>query len=568
MKLNQIISIKYCWLLLVILLAVSSCRKTELEPVEWIREELVFDTADTRGVLAEWFLFDTYNYIPTGFNRIGNDFLDAASGDAIPSRNNTLVENYTNGRVSVLNNPDPYWSNSYFMIRKANMFLANINKVPVPALSKQNWRAEARFLRALSYFELVKRYGGAPLVGDKLFTLEDDIQLPRNSFEECVNYIVAECDAVKDSLRTEPVADGFWGRVPRGAAVALKCRVLLYAASPLFNGGGFETDPVKKALTGYPAADPARWQKVIAAAEEFKALGYYALQPSYPTIFTAKKNAEIILAKQGPNNFSLEGSQSPVGYINANVSSQGLTSPTQDLVDAFTMSNGLPITDPASGYNPNNPYIGRDSNRLKATVFYNGLRWLSRGVETFEGGKDKPNLSSVPVQTKSGYYLKKFTADFTNSTAYSNQSHNFILFRYAEILLNYAEALNEMGRTEEAVQQIILIRKRAGIANGTNNRNGIKAGITQIEMRDIIRNERRVELAFEEHRFWDVRRWKIAGQALNTALSGMKITNTGSGFTYQVVPVANISFTNRLYHMPIPYDETTKNSKLIQNEGW
>jgi hypothetical protein len=232
------------------------------------------------------------------------------------------------------------------------------------------------------------------------------------------------------------------------------------------------------------------------------------------------------------------------------------------------MSNGLPITDPASGYNPNNPYIGRDSNRLKATVFYNGLRWLSRGVETFEGGKDKPNLSSVPVQTKTGYYLKKFTADFTSSTAYSNQSHNFILFRYAEILLNYAEALNEAGRTEDAVQQIILLRKRAGIANGTNNRNGIKAGINQTEMRDIIRTERRVELAFEEHRFWDVRRWKIAGQSLNTALSGMKIINTGTAFTYQVVPVANISFTNRLYHMPIPYDETTKNSKLIQNEGW
>ncbi|MBC7888764.1 MAG: RagB/SusD family nutrient uptake outer membrane protein [Ferruginibacter sp.] len=567
MKLIKTISLKYCGLLLLVLLAVSSCRKTELEPVEWIREELVFDTADTRGVLADWFLNDIYNYIPGGFNRIGNDFLDAATGDAIASRNNTVVEYYTNGRISVLNNPDPYWSNSYFMIRKSNMFLANINKVPVPALTKQYWRADARFLRALAYFELVKRYGGVPLVDDKLFTLEDDIQLPRNTFEQCVNYIITECDIIRDSLRKEPIADGEWGRIPRGAAVALKCRILLYAASPLLNGGGIETDPALRVLTGYPAADPARWQKVIAAAEEFKTLGYYTLQTSLGSIFTTKKNSEVILAKQTFNNFSLESTQSPVGYINANVFSQGLTSPTQNFVDAFTMVNGLPITDPASGYSAVNPYAGRDA-RFAATVFYNGVRWLSRNVETFEGGKDKPNLSSIPVQTKTGYYLRKFTFDFTNSTAYSNQSHNFILFRYAEILLNYAEALNEAGRTEDAVQQIILIRKRAGIANGTNNRNGIKAGISQAEMRDIIRTERRVELAFEEHRFWDLRRWKIADQVLNSSLTGMKIISSGTTLTYQVVPVTNIVFTNRLYHMPIPYDETTKNRKLLQNEGW
>ncbi len=437
--------------LALILTAAISCRKVELEPVDWIRQDLVFDTVDANGTLAGWFLNDIYNYMPGGFNRIGNDFLDASTDDAIPSRNNTLVEYYSKGRISVINNPDAYWGNSYFGIRKVNMFLANINSValPVPTsttyaatvLSRQYWRAEARFLRAMFYWELVKRYGGVPLVGDKIFTLEDDIELPRNTFDECVNYIISECDKVKDSLRKEPIAATDWGRIPRGAAIALKCRVYLYAASPLFNGGGIESDAAKKAMTGYVTADPARWQKVIDAAEELRALNFYTILPTFASVFTTKQNTEVILAKQVANTASLENTQSPAGYNSASVSSQGLTSPSQNFVDAFPMANGLAINETGSGYSAANPHAGRDQ-RFAATVFYNGVRWLSRNVETFEGGKDKPNLSSVQVQTKTGYYLRKFLADFTNSTTFSNQSHNFIHFRYAETLLNYAEALN------------------------------------------------------------------------------------------------------------------------------
>lgn len=563
---------------MVVLLS-SSCRKLELEPKDWFGKDLVFDTMDVNGTIANFNLNDIYNYIPGGFNRIGGDFLDAATDDAIPSRNNTLVEYFTNGRISVLNNPDAYFGNSYYGIRRVNIFLANINNVALPdtgstnptyastVLLRQYWRAEARFLRAFFYWELLKRYGGVPLIGNRIFTLDDDLQIPRNTFEECVNYIVSECDAVKDSLRKEPVADNDWGRVPRGAAIALKCRVLLYAASPLFNGGGSESDPAKKALTGYVNNDPARWQKVIDAAEEFKAIGYYTLQASYTSLFTTKKNTEVIFQKQSSNNSGLETSQSPVGFNTSSLTSQGLTSPTQNLVDAFPMANGLGINETGSGYSASNPYNGRDP-RLAATVFYNGTTWLKRKVETFEGGLDKPNSSAIPVQTKTGYYLRKFLADFSNSTTFSNQSHNFIIFRYAEILLNYAEALNEMGRTEDAVKEILSIRKRAGITAGTSNRYGIKAGITQDEMRTLIRNERRIELAFEEHRFWDVRRWKTAAQDLNGTVYGMKITNNAGVFTYEKVPVKSLLFSNKLYHLPIPYDETTKNLKLIQNEGW
>ncbi len=326
-------------------------------------------------------------------------------------------------------------------------------------------------------------------------------------------------------------------------------------------------------MTGYVTYDASRWQKAVSAAEEFIALGYYSLITSttnpasaFASIFTVKRNTEIILAKQSGNNSTLEVTQSPIGYVSSGTTSQGLTSPTQNFADAFTDTNGVVIGTPGSVYNPTTPYAKRDP-RLYVTIFYNGLRWLGgRLVQAYEGGLDKPNTTSV--QTRTGYYLRKFLADFSSSSAYSNQSHNFPIFRFAEVVLSYAEALNEVGRIEDAVTQIKRIRQRAGIVAGTNTRYGIKAGITQAEMRTLIQNERRIELAFEEHRFWDVRRWKIADQALNTTLNGIKITGSGSTLTYQVVPVATAVFQNKLYHMPLPYDETTKNTTLIQNEGW
>lgn len=575
--------------ILVLSICTTGCKKVETEPKDWFGKDVVFDTLDRLGTVAGFNLNDLYNYLPGGFNRINGDFLDAASGDAIPSRNNTVVEFYTNRRVSVVSNPDAYWANSYYGIRKANIFLQNIGNVPIrettdsaaDRLKQQYWRAEARFIRCFMYWELLKRYGGVPLVGDKIFTLDDDLQIPRNSFEACVNYIVSECNIVKDSLRKETLADGDWGRIPRGAAIALKCRVQLYAASPLFNGGGVETDPVKKALTGYPTADANRWLAVIAAAEEFKTLPYYGLFATangtfsaYANLFITKKNIDIILAKQGANTTALENAQAPVGYAGT-ATSQGFTSPTQNFVDAFPMLNGQqPFNadgsiNTASGYSETAPYTNRDP-RLTASVFYNegALKWLGRSVETFEGGLDKPNTAATAIQTKTGYYLRKFLGNFQTGNTYSNQSHNFPIFRYAEILLSYAEALNEVGRVEEAVTQIGLIRKRAGITAGSNSRYGINVGIGQDDMRVLIHNERRIELSFEEHRFWDIRRWKTASTELTGPVYGMKITKSGTTYTYTKEQVSTLLFDNKLYHMPIPYDETVKNRALIQNEGW
>jgi len=560
----------------------TSCRKYEEQPKDWFTAELTFDSLDQNGVVAGFDLNNIYTYIPDGFNRISGDFLDAATDDALPSRYNTPAEFFTKGTVTAVNNPEEapgngynltMWGNFYYGIRRANIFLSSIDRVPVLPLTKRYWKSEARFLRAYFYWELLKRYGGVPLIGDNVYGLNDNIELPRNTFAETVDYIVNECTAIKDSMRPDPVSSSDWGRVSKGASVALKCRALLYAASPLFNGGGFETDAVKKALTGYPTPDPTRWQRVLAAVQEFQALGYYGLvnsgSPSaFASVFTTKMSNEIIFAKQSSNNTNLEATQSPVGYIPANVRSQGLTSPTQNFVDAFPMATGLGISETGSGYSATNPYASRDP-RLAATVFYNGLNWLNRAVQTFQGGLDKPDNPAVsPVQTRTGYYLRKFLGNFGTSTAFSNTSHNFPIFRYAEILLNHAEALNELGQVENAVQQIIAVRRRAGITAGANNRFGIKAGITQTEMRTLIQNERRIELAFEEHRFWDVRRWKIAPQVLNTTLSGVRITGSSTSVTYQPIVAGTSVWQNRMYHMPIPFEEITKNTKLIQNEGW
>ncbi len=551
-----------------------ACERRTVEPEVssngWIRDDFMWDVNDKNGQLSAFFLNYAYSYLPTGFNRIDGDFLDAATDDAIPSRINTAAESYTNGRISVMNNPDPYWARSYEGIRHVNVFLANIDEVPITDEIKAYRKAEARFIRAMLYFEMLKRYGGIPLVGDTLFRPTDDMELPRNTYEECVSYIASECNAARRDLRAESaISDSEWGRISKGAALALKSRLFLYAASPLHNGGGIETDPVQKALTGYLTPNPALYDSVLSANQALRELNYYQLHTgtgtaAYASVFTARKNREIILARQEALNFTIETQNAPVGYTNP-AESNGRTSPSQNLVNAFPNLDGTPYT---AGDDHPDQYSNRDP-RLAAVVFTNGTRWLAREVEVFEGGRDKPNLGGNSVQTRTGYYLRKFMGDFSSGSAYGNQSHNFPIFRYAEILLNEAEALTEKGMLEEAVEAIIQIRRRAGILAGADNRYGIPAAIDQENLRLLIQNERRVELSFEEHRFWDLRRWKIASRNLNSILLGVRLLRNEDGtIRFEPVNVSRLLFTDKLYHMPIPYSEVIKNRQMIQNVGW
>lgn len=551
------------------ILGIASCNKFEQQPEERILLGDVFDPTDKEGVQAKAYLFGIYSFLPNGFNRITGDMLDAATDDAVSSSETSDIKLFTNGQLTAVNYPDNNWQNSYTIIRRANIFLQNISVVPIPENMIRRYKAEARFLRAFAYFELLKRYGGIPLLGDQVFELTDDLNIPRASYAECVDYIANECTAIKDDL---PAASSAllttteYGRVTNEASLALKLRLYLYAASPLFNGGSISIDPQIKLLNGYPDKNNGRWTRVISIAEELIAKGYHKLpagtgSTAYANIFTTKVNTDIIFAKQSANSTSLEANNAPVGYV-APVASDGRTSPTQNFVNAFPTETGLPY---AGSTTDLTQYENRDP-RLKAILFYNGVRWLSRPIETFEGGLDKPNKPFLN-QTKTSYYLRKFLGDFTNSTTYANQSHNFPYFRYAEVLLSYAEALNEVGRTEDAVKQIILIRTRAGIKPGNNSRYGISEGIAQTAMRDLIKNERRIELAFEEHRFWDIRRWKDAGDIKNT-LKGLVLHQSEATVTATEQTLAPFHFETKYYYMPLPYSETSKNTALIQNEGY
>ncbi|TBO41777.1 RagB/SusD family nutrient uptake outer membrane protein [Pedobacter kyonggii] len=528
-----------------LLFAFGCSKKFEAEPLDRITGDLIFDPLDKNADYAKQFLNGTYLLLPDWYNRIDGSFLDAGTDDAVPSRIGTQAEFYRTGRISSTTLPDDVWSKNYLGIRRANLFLSKVDVVPTTAVLKTQFKAEARFLRAYFYFELVKRWGGVPLIGDRVFTIDDDINVPRNTLDECYAYIVAELDVIKSSLLPYAISDGDWGRANIGAAMALKSRVLLYAASPLSN----------------PTNNIQKWALAAQAAADVKALGYN-LVTDWIANFNATKNTEFIFIKQNALNTNIEINNGPIGYLQG----VGLTSPSQNLVDAFLMLDGKAISDAGSTYDPNNPYLNRDP-RLTATIMHNGKNWLGRPVETFGGGQDKPGGNRT--QTRTGYYLRKFMGKFETSTTYTNQAHHVILLRYAEILLNHAEALNESGgAVADIVNNLVLIRKRAGILPGSNNLYGLSLTLSKDELRKIIQNERRIELAFEEHRTWDLRRWKLAEIELNKPVRGVQIIKNGTAFSYTYFNVANAVFDAKMYWYPIPQAEILANNKVVQNPGW
>lgn len=541
-----------------------SCKSDlETEPIELQTLDQVFDTNDSAGVNANRFLADCYRYLPELGNRVGGDYLDASTDDAVSSNpTNTSVQQLALGAYTADSYQDNLWSRWYQGIRKTSIFIENIDRVPLKGQLENGTpfnrvlKAEARFLRALYYFELVKRHAGVPLLGDKVYQLNDNIELPRNTFGECVDFIVSECEAAQDSLRNDPFDLTFYGRPTKGAALALKARVLLYAASPLFNGGN--VDP-QNPLTGYTEYTAQRWQFAENASKAIMDLNQFTLEPEFKDVFITR-NQERIFSKQGGNNTTVENHNGPVGYTTG--VNNGRTSPTQEFVDAFGMANGLNIDDEASGYNPDNPYQGREE-RFYATLFFNGSPWLNRAVQTYQGGADKPG--GVKQQTKTGYYLRKFMGDFETQTNYSNVNHDHILFRYAEVLLNYAEARNERleqpdAQVYEAVEKI---RNRAGLDPFE-----LSAGLSQEEMRIIIHRERRKELAFEEHRFYDLRRWKLAEETLNGEIHAGIIYQSSTGIIRQEVPILELIFEPKMYLAPIPFEEVIKNPQMKQNPEW
>ena len=334
------------------------------------------------------------------------------------------------------------------------------------------------------------------------------------------------------------------GRATKAAAMALKSRALLYAASPLNNASG----------------DITQWQKAAAAAKELIDTQAHSLLPKYADIFnfsTAAYNAEVIFATAANLRNDIETNNAPISYNGA----LGLTNPTQELVDAYEMHNGLPITDPLSGYNAADPYKDRDP-RLALSVIFNGSTFKGTEVNTMTGGKD--GLGVSVNATKTGYYMRKFLSEAAswNQTTNATVRRPWVIFRYAEILLNYAEAQNEATGPDPGVYDAVnQVRKRAGMPV-------LPQGLSKDQMRARIHNERRVELAFEEHRFFDVRRWKTGEKDFAAPVSGMRISTNGTNAVYERFIVAQRVFNQRMYRYPIPQGEINNTTKLVQNPGY
>lgn len=572
-----------------LLFMASACNDGyEKEPVEHFTLDYLFSRADSAGIQARYFLNNIYyEHLPSGYNRINGDFLDAASDDAI-SINNNEPEIYKlfMGRYSAVSRlTDMEWGGYYQGIRKANILINNIDVVPfnltyINALGETKplnytMKAEARFLRAHFYFELVKRYGGVPLIGDNVYVLGDDVQLPRNTFAQCIDYIVRELDEIKDDLRSLPMADAteFAHAPTKEACLAMKARVLLYAASPLFNEKPLEAG---NELIGYPSYDSGRWNLAAQAAKDLidqygpKGKGTLNLAQDYRNIFVdfyGGNNPELIFFRPVGKNKSIETANGPLGF-SGNSLGNGNTNPTQNLVESFLMKDGTKYVSTSV----DDPFKNRDP-RLDFTILHHGSRWLNTTLDTQVGGTHNPSGAQY---SRTCYYMAKFVKDYQTSSNYEDNIHLWVMYRYGEVLLNYAEALNEValaGGTidnKEVLNSLIQLRKRAGIEPGNENYYGLPApqNYDAAEMREIIRNERRIEMAFEEQRYWDIRRWRIAEDIFKEPLKGLNIQVVGNKTIYNEVNVLSAEFDTKRYFYPIPYSEVIKNGNMIQNPNW
>ena len=480
--------------------------------------------------------------------------------------------------------------------RKANTALKYIDMLPtnLSVRFRNRLKGEAVFTRAMQHWFLFQKWGGIPIV-DVAYEASDDVIKPRNSVKQVVDFIVKECDRAASLFPAEPYSFASEvGRPDKGVALSLKSRILLYAASPLYNGTGFDNSG--DTLICYGNADPNRWVLAAKAAQDVVDLGWYSLYVAndpakrngtrnYKELFFAwgvnyQNNREFIYSRIRGTNRDTENDNFPSGFTNA----KGGTCPSQDLVDAYEMEDGT-LFDWTNPTMAANPYAKRDP-RLYASIIYNGAKYDKFAnfsgsatnqytFDIFEGGKNKAGLS----QTETGYYLMKFM-DYENvnpANATGGTFHNWPYFRYAEILLNLAEAGNEAGGPNYQVsgasspltpiQAINLIRARAGMPDvaTTFNKRGI--AITQQTLRQLIKNERRVELAFEEHRYYDVRRWM---DIIDGYIRGVKtIKNANNTFTYDpTIQVEKKLFEPKHYFFPIPQVELNRNPLLRQNPEW
>ena len=530
------------------------------------------------------FSLSPYASLVEGFTNIDGAMMASTCDEAEHTLETSAVQKFNTGVWSQLDNPNDVWSTYFNGIRRVNDYLIHADSVnldyyrlnPSPAQQtvytqqKKNlhyWKYEGRFLRAFFYFELVKRYGGVPIVTNVINLTDNFLSSKRNTLAECVQFITNECDSAATILPLQQDPANM-GRATKGAALALKSRVLLFAASDLFN-----TPPAGYAnplLVSMPVGDRiARWQTAANAALAVINLSGtgYALASNYRNIFLTFNSPEIIFIRRNGASNTFEIASFPIGFDGG----KSGTTPSQNLVDSYEVKVNATTSVPFDWNNPvhaANPYspagtLGRDP-RLDASIITNNSQFkggkpASRAVECWTGGKDG---NGVMLATKTGYYLKKYVDESLDLLQGRTSVHSWIYFRYAEMLLNYAEALNEaQGPITAVYSSINAVRSRVGMPV-------LPMGLTQEQMRDRIRNECRVEFAFEDHRPWDVRRWMLGETYFNVPLRGLEITNNGGVFTYKSVNLENRVFNSKMYFYPIPQSELNIMKGWVQNPGW
>ncbi len=584
--------------LIVLLAGLQACKKQNAfldGQAITLSEELVF--TDSARTMA--FLTGIYSDIAFSFNKgrwdsHGNTeqatddaeyTLSGVAQIAVILYNGSISPTTYNTRGIV----GDFWNTPYFNIRRVNLMLEKLPSTPLSASLQSRVKGEIMFLRAWYYTQLLIAYGGVPVVGDKVYAKDDLINLPRETFANTVKYISEELDKAAALLPAVYPDDIDYGRVTKGACLALKSRALLYAASPLFNGGCIIPGHPAEALVSYPTASNTYWQAAADAAQAVITTGTYSLmvdnatKPGYGfyNVFLQRVNPEYIFGYYRAANRDFEGYYNP----RTRGGSTNRSLPTQDLVDCFPMKNGLqPLNadgtiNAASGYSATNPYVNRDP-RFNYSIIFNGSNYFNSNgglspVYTFVNASatiptPRQTDDAFDVGTSTGYFSRKMCDSMISNNSSANTNRAWPLIRYAEILLNYAEAINEAGQTALAYPKLIELRQRAGIDPGANNMYGLKENMTKEEMRAVVRNERRIELAFEDHRWHDIRRWKIAMVTNNQYNKVMKITkNMDASYTYERrESIRRHNFRPEMYLMPLPDAEINKMPAMLQNPGW
>jgi hypothetical protein len=577
---------------------------------EWSAEDVWRIPSMAQGVLNK-----AYNNIDNRPDYFENNFLDAATDNATTTSQDLNVYRVGQGLVNEFSNRIGNWSSCYDNFQFIHQFMDNgltdnvlysKSDSAIDAATKKRLLGEAYFLRAWWGFQLLRRHGGKASNGQALgypivkhFITEEEGRNPagfvRNTYEECVIQIVTDCDSAIAKLPAKYAGDDVVtgatqiGRATALAAAILKVNALMYGASP-----AYQPDNIVK-ITGMgsfqvvdEAAYKAKWERIALYADtllrnadgKFGAFGvYYAVKATDLADAVGTATPADFIFRRMFNNRAMETNHFPPFYYgNAG------TTPSQNLVDAFPMKNGYPVSaDPVlSGYNPQNPYINRD-NRLNLNIYYQGRRFaelkdtlanIQDTIDIVYGGKDSQSYSSSASRT--GYYLSKFISKenrMLEPTQMKNSVHYNPLLRKGEVFLAFAEASNEVwgakakgpGCQYSAYDIVKTIRQSSGGITSTAYLDQIADNAD--DFRKLLQNERRLETSFENHRFYDMRRWLLP---LNEPVYGISVTRNENGVLhYEVREVEKRKMDDiKYYYLPVPYEERVKNPNLINNLGW